>query len=101
MQKITLQARSPREILARHGEKENGAFAAAGRGREKGFCRPAVSPRRIHSKTPAIRTEIAVIAAQILAGYVIGDHGVKQMARTGLADAAGASSASRPSWQEP
>ena len=61
-----------------------------------------------HSKTAAIRTAIAVIAALFLAGYMTGDHGVKRMAQLGGVARAcsdprleAASSGSGPPWQEP
>ena len=42
-----------------------------------------------YSKTAAIRTAIAVIAALSLAGCVTGDHGVKRAAGAGLGGVAG------------
>ena len=66
---IAQQARSPREILARHGENKAGAFRVAGtRARER-----LSLPRRV----------IAVIAALFLAGFMSGDHGVKADGRRG------------------
>ena len=50
-----------------------------GRERENGSRRPAGRSRLTHSKTAAIRTAIAVIAALFLAGYMTGGHGVKRM----------------------
>ena len=56
-----------------------GPFGRRGRGRENGFRRPAGKPRMTYSKTAAIRTAIAVIAALFRAGCMSGDHGVKRM----------------------
>ena len=42
-----------------------------------------------YSKTAAIRTAIAVIAALFLAGCLTGDHGVKRAAGAGLGGVAG------------
>ncbi len=80
---ITQPARSPREILARGERMRPGPFGRRGRGRENGSRRPAERPRMTHSKTAAIGTAIAVIAALFLAGYMTGDHGVKRMAGAG------------------
>ena len=57
-----------------------GPFGRRGGGRENGFRRPAGKPRMTYSKTAAIRTAIAVIAALFRAGCMSGGHGVKRMA---------------------
>ena len=65
----------------RAGERMRpGPLGRRGREREDGSRRPAGRSRLTHSKTAAIRTAIAVIAALFLAGYMTGDHGMKRMA---------------------